>query len=157
MSSKLKTYIIGILIPLGMGALAALLTAGNMDIYQSITKPPLAPPGFLFPVVWAVLYALMGIGSVMIYYSRATDLQARGEAFLVYALQLMMNFLWSQVFFNRQAFLLSLAVLVILWVFILLMIIKFNAINRRAALLQIPCLVWVTFAGYLNLMIYLLN
>lgn len=152
---KTKTYIIGILIPLAIGALSALLS-GSMDIYQSITTPPLAPPGFLFPIVWTVLYVLMGISSVLVYNSEA-DAPTKKEALVTYALQLVANFFWSILFFGQQAFLASFVLLVILWLLILGMISSFTKINKTAGLLQIPYLLWVTFAGYLNLAIYFLN
>ncbi len=156
MLKSVKTYIIGILIPIGVGLLSAYLTRDSMDIYQSIVKPELAPPAIAFPVVWTILYILMGVGSVIIYNSNVNE-KDKSQALLLYGLQLAVNFLWSIIFFNQRAFLLSLVWLVLLWVLILGMIVNFGKINKTAALLQIPYLLWVTFAGYLNLMIYLLN
>ncbi len=154
---KIKSYIIGILIPIAVGALSAFLTRGNMDIYDKIVMPAFAPPGFLFPVVWTILYTLMGISSTIIYRSDAVDKEARQNALFIYKLQLIINFFWSLIFFNQQAFLLSFIVILVLWALILIMILEFNKINKTAAILQIPYLLWVTFAGYLNLMIYILN
>ncbi len=156
MFKRIKPYIIGILIPVAVGALAAFLTRDSMDIYQSIIKPPLAPPGILFPIVWTVLYVLMGIGSVLVYKSTGGESDKR-QALLFYSLQLIFNFFWSLVFFNKQAFLFSFIWLIALWLLIIGMILSFRKINKTAALLQIPYLLWVTFAGYLNFMIYLLN
>ncbi len=153
----IKTYAIGILIPIGVGLLASLLTMGNMDIYRNINKPPLAPPSILFPIVWTILYALMGISSAMVYNADGTQKLQKQNALYVYFAQLAANFFWSIIFFNLQSFLLSFIVILILWLLILLMIIKFEEINRIAGLLQIPYLIWVTFAAYLNLAIYLLN
>ncbi len=160
MRMKIKPYAIGILIPVAVGLLAAFFTRGNMAIYQTIEKPPLAPPGILFPIVWTVLYILMGISSTMIYLRRTnanTDAQAGERALLLYGLQLAVNFFWSILFFNQQAFLTSFVWLILLWVLIVAMLISFYRIQPTAAWLQIPYLLWVTFAGYLNLMIYLLN
>ncbi len=156
MKQNIKSYVIGIAIPLVVGGLSALLTMGSMNLYESIVAPALAPPGILFPIVWTVLYVLMGVGSVLVYNSDApTD--AKGEAFLFYGLQLAVNFFWSILFFNQRAFLTSFIWLVLLWVLIILMIAVFFKVSKTAAWLQVPYLAWVTFAGYLNLMIYLLN
>lgn len=157
MKNQIKTYVIGILIPLIIGGLSALLTAGNMNIYSEIQKPPLAPPGILFPIVWTILYILMGIGSVMIYNSSFGTTAQRNKALIVYGIQLAVNFFWSILFFNMKAYLFSFIWLILLWGLIVLMIYKFSQINKVAALLQVPYLLWVTFAGYLNLAIYLLN
>ncbi len=157
MKKAWKPYLIGILIPVAVGGLSALLTAGNMDLYKEINKPPLAPPGLVFPIAWTVLYILMGIGSVLIYRSTAKGSAEKNGALLVYGLQLVVNFFWSILFFNVKAYLFSFLWLILLWILILCMIVKFMKIHRPAGLLQIPYLLWVTFAGYLNLAIYLLN
>ena len=156
MLSKIKSYVIAILIPIAAGLLSAFFTRNNMDLYQSIIKPPLAPPAILFPIVWTILYTLMGISSAIVYNSDA-DSEDKKQALLLYGLQLIVNFFWSILFFNQRAFLLSLIWLVLLWILILWMIVCFYKINKTAAWLQIPYLLWVSFAGYLNLMIYLLN
>ncbi len=154
--NKILSYVIGILIPLAVGGLAAFLTRDSMDIYETIVKPPLAPPGILFPIVWSILYVIMGIGSTMIYLSPA-DEKSRFGALWIYAIQLIVNFFWSIIFFNGQEFLFSFIWLILLWLLIILMIVRFARINKTAAYLQIPYLVWVTFAGYLNLAIHILN
>ncbi len=154
MKIKWKELIISIAISLGVGALSGFLTRNSMTIYQELVKPPLSPPGWVFPVVWTILYILMGISAYLIYTS---DSKEKDQALLIYALQLIVNFCWSLVFFNQQNYLLAFAILVALWVLIILMIKTFREINPLAAYLQIPYLLWVTFAGYLNLSIYLLN
>ncbi len=154
---KAKPYIIGILIPLAVGGLSAFLTRESMDIYERIKTPPLSPPGIAFPIVWTILYILMGISSVIIWKSAENNMGKRNRALIVYGLQLVVNFFWSIIFFNLEAYLASFIVLLVLWALIILMIIKFSEIKLIAALLQIPYLLWVTFAGYLNLMIYILN
>ncbi len=156
MLKKIKTYAIAILIPIAVGFLSAFLTRNSMDIYQSIVKPKLAPPGIVFPIVWTILYTLMGISSAMIYNSDADEKDKR-KALLIYGLQLAVNFFWSILFFNKRAFLLSFDWLLLLWFLIVGMIINFKKIDKTAAFLQIPYLIWVTFAGYLNLMIIFLN
>ncbi len=157
MWKKLKPYIISVLLALGVGALSALLTKGNMDIYDSIVRPPLSPPMWTFPVVWSVLYILMGISSAIVYIRRDDDRNVAGNALKLYAVQLAVNFLWSIIFFNMRAYLFAFIWLIFLWLLILAMIISFWKISRTAAYLQIPYLLWVTFAGYLTFMIYFLN
>ncbi len=153
-NNKIKVFIIAILIPLAVGALSAFLTRDNMDIYGVINTPPLAPPSILFPIVWTVLYILMGISSGIIYLS---DNKNKYDALRIYGFSLALNFCWSLIFFNLQAYLFAFVWLIILWIFILLTILEYFKINKTAAYLQIPYLLWVTFAGYLNFAIYLLN
>lgn len=157
MWNKTKPYVISAAIALAVGGLSALLTAGSMNLYSEIIQPPLAPPSFLFPVVWTVLYILMGISAAMIYLEKDNMPREVSRALLVYTINLFLNFFWSIIFFNMQAFLFSFICLVLLWVTILIMIIKFYRIKPLAGVLQIPYLLWVTFAGYLNLAIYILN
>ncbi len=156
MKKKVISYIVAILIPVAVGGLSALLTRGNMDIYENLIQPKLAPPAFLFPIVWTILYVLMGVSSAIIYNSDA-DKKEKTQALFVYALQLVANFFWSILFFNERLLLASFVLLLLLWSLILLMIVRFWKISKAAALLQIPYLLWVTFAGYLNLGIFLLN
>lgn len=151
---KLKPLIISLIIPLGVGSLAGLLTRANVDIYEALTLPPLSPPPFIFPVAWTLLYVLMGISAYLIYMSKS---YLSGTALTVYSIQLAANFIWPIVFFNLQLFLPSFILLIVLWLLILLMILIFSKINKTAAILQIPYILWVTFAGYLNLGIWLLN
>lgn len=153
-SIKWKPLIISLLISLGVGGLAGWLTMNSMDVYASIVKPALSPPSVVFPIVWTVLYVLMGISAYLVYITRSP---ARKIALLIYAAQLLVNFLWSLIFFNMQNYWLAFWVLIVLWVLILAMILTMASVNKTAALLQIPYLLWVTFAGYLNLAIALLN
>ncbi|MBQ1947599.1 MAG: tryptophan-rich sensory protein [Clostridia bacterium] len=153
MWKKIKPYVIYIGISLGVGALAAFLTKDSMDIYESINTPPLTPPGWLFPVVWSILYVLMGIGA-----ARVSKLRLpQNNALFVFFLQLGINFFWSIFFFNLRAFLFSFLWLLLLWLCIILMIKKFRSKDKIAAYLQIPYLLWVTFAAYLNFAIWFLN
>lgn len=145
-----------IAIPLLTGALAALLSGGGMRTFESLNQPPLSPPGRLFPIVWTILYALMGIASYLILVSGKNKEEIR-KAILVYAYQLVVNFLWPTFFFNFGWYLFSFFWLVLLWGLILLMILRFYKISEKAAYLLIPYLLWVTFAGYLNLAIRWLN
>lgn len=157
MQNKIRPYAASVVIALAVGGLSALLTAGSMDLYSQIVQPPLAPPSFLFPVVWTVLFILMGISAAMIYLEKDNMPKEVTKALIIYAINLFLNFFWSIIFFNMRAFLLAFIWLVLLWVTILIMIIKFYRIKPIAGLLQIPYLLWVTFAGYLTFAIYLLN
>lgn len=157
MWKKIKPYVISILIALAVGGLAAWLTMDSMDVYGTINKPSLAPPGWLFPVVWGILYVLMGISSALVYINNTVSPQEKASALKIYGLQLIVNFFWSIIFFNMQNYLFAFIWLLLLWVLIIVMIVRFARIKPIAGYLQIPYLLWVTFAGYLNLMIYLLN
>lgn len=156
MKIKWNQLIICIVIPLAVGGLSAFLTQNSMEVFQSLNKPLLSPPGWLFPIVWTILYILMGIASYFIYTSEAPQ-QAIGRALSVYGLQLIVNFFWSIFFFNLELYLFSFFWLVLLWVLIIITLILFYRISEPAAYLLVPYLLWVTFAGYLNLAIYLLN
>ncbi|MEE0060279.1 MAG: TspO/MBR family protein [Acutalibacteraceae bacterium] len=151
---NLKQLAISLAISLGVGLLAGILTANSFDVYSGLIKPTLSPPAVLFPIVWTVLYALMGISAYIIYKS---DSDYKYLALTIYVLQLVFNFFWSIIYFNLQNPLFAFVWLVMLWVLIIAMIITFAKIDKTAALLQIPYLLWVTFAGYLNLALYILN
>lgn len=157
MFAKIKPFIISVIIALAVGGLSALLTSGNMDIYSEIIRPPLSPPSVLFPIVWTILYALMGISAAMIWNERENKMAESNRALIVYAVNLVLNFFWSIIFFNMQAYLFAFIWLVLLWVVILIMTVSFYRIKPIAGILQIPYILWVTFAGYLNLAIYILN
>ena len=147
---KAKPYIFSILLALTIGGLSALSIAKNMNIYDKINPPPLAPAGWLFPVVWTVLFTLMGISAALVFTSKS---KKKDDALFIYAVSLVLNFSWSIFFFNLLSFIVSFIILVALW----LSIIKYYPINKVAAWLQLPYLLWVTFAGYLNFAIILLN
>lgn len=157
MWKKIKPYVISIAIALAVGGLSALLTAGNMNIYDRIITPPLSPPPILFPIVWTILYTLMGVSSARIYIKGKEQNIDVSSALLVYALQLAVNFFWSIIFFNMQAFLFAFIWIILLWLLIIVMIKRFYEIDPLSAWLQIPYLLWVTFAAYLTFAIYILN
>ena len=151
---KAKPYIFSILLALTVGGLSALATANNMNIYDKINTPPLSPPGWLFPVVWTILFILMGISAAIVYTSKSDK---KDEALFIYAVSLILNFSWSIFFFNMQSFIISFIILIVLWLSIIITMIQYYKINKTAAWLQLPYLLWVTFAGYLNLAIAILN
>ena len=155
MWKKIKPYVISIAIALAVGGLSSFLTRGNMNVYDTLNRPALSPPMWAFPVAWSILFVLMGISSAMVYVKKnETDVSG---ALKIYALQLIVNFFWSIIFFNMQAYLFAVIWLALLWILILIMIISFCKIKPLAAYLQIPYILWVSFAFYLTLMIYLLN
>ena len=155
MKIKWKPLIISLAIPLAAGGLGALL-GGGMDTYASLKQPPLSPPGWVFPIVWSILYLLMGYASYRIYVSEA-DQEDKRKALTFYGIQLLLNFLWPVVFFGLQWYWAAFAVLLALWVMIYLTMHLFGVIDDTAENLLIPYLLWVTFAGYLNLGVALMN
>ena len=157
MLQKLKSYVWSILIALAVGGLSAFITRGSMDIYNEIKTPPLSPPSWLFPVVWSILFVLMGISATMIARNQTATNQDKEKALTFYAISLVFNFTWSIVFFNFRAFSVAFVILCVLWYLILRTILSYNKIDQLAAKLQIPYLLWVSFAGYLNLAIAILN
>lgn len=151
---KWKPLLLNLLIPLAVGGLSAYLTMDSMEVYQSLRQPPLSPPGWLFPVVWSVLFLLMGIAAYLVWMRDSTG---RNGALVLYALQLAFNFGWTLIFFNVQNYGLAFFWLLILWVLILITTIRFFKENKAAGWLMIPYLLWVAFAGYLNAGVWLLN
>lgn len=153
---KLKKLLICIAIPLIIGGIAALITSNSMNLYGELIKPSINPPGYIFPIVWTILYVLMGIASYLVLTSNNSQNDIH-QAITIYALQLFLNFLWPIFFFSFGWYLFSFIWLLILWVFVFITILLFYQLSKPAAYLMIPYLLWITFAGYLNLSIYLLN
>ena len=144
-----------IAIPLAIGGVSALISMKAMESFADLNQPPLSPPAWLFPVVWSILYVLMGISAYIVSIS---DKPAREKtALTVYYVQLFFNFLWSILFFNLKAYLFAFIWLVILFVLIIVTAYLFYGINKKAGYLMIPYILWVCFAGYLNFAIFLLN
>ena len=152
MTVKFKTYAKNILIPLALGGAVGLLTQGS-SAFEKLTKPPLAPPAILFPIVWSGLYILMGVSYSLLETRRLTDDGTK----LIYYTQLAFNLLWSFAFFSLQWRLFAFIWLIILDLLVIAMIIRFYHSYKPAGLLQIPYLLWVLFASYLNLGFYLLT
>ncbi len=154
--AKWETYVFWIALTEAVGVLAGWLTQEGTALYrETVTKPPLSPPAIVFPIVWSILYALMGFGAARIRLS--DDSPARRKAMILFGAQLTFNFFWSIWFFRFQAFGFAFFWLIALWILILLMTVSFRKVDRTAALLQIPYLIWVAFAGYLNAGVWLLN
>ena len=153
MKFQWKKLVVCLLLPLAVGGLAAFLTRNSMDLFAMVKKPPLSPPGWLFPVVWTILYLLMGFASYLVLVAEKPG----RTAWKLYLAQLAFNFVWPILFFHLQMYLLSFVWLLLLWILILVTILWFTRSSRLAGYLLIPYLLWVTFAGYLNVGIYILN
>lgn len=150
--SKFKIYARSILIPVLVGALIGFITSGFID-YNSLEKPFLSPPSIVFPIVWTILYILMGVSYGILKSNSLLD----SETNFIYYLQLFVNALWSIFFFVFQWRLFAFFWIILLIILVLAMIVKFYSKNKLSGLLQIPYLLWILFATYLNLFIYLLN
>lgn len=156
MKRNWKTYLFWIAVAEGVGALAGWLTREGTAYYKEfVEKPALAPPAILFPIVWGILYALMGIGAARVSLSAPSKVRSMGLNLFV--AQLIVNFFWSLIFFNLRTYGLALLWLGLLWVLILWMSFAFRRSDRWAAWLQIPYLLWVSFAGYLNWGVWVKN
>ena len=150
---NIRKLIISILIPVVLGGLVGLLT-GAGDNYKELVQPSFAPPSILFPIVWTILYTLMGISSYIVSESNS---YYKAEALFIYYVQLLVNLLWSFVFFSLGWYLISFIWILLLIGLVILMIKRFYSISKVSALIQIPYLLWLIFASVLNLSIYILN
>lgn len=154
--STWKTYAFWIALAEAVGALSGWLTRKGVKIYSAtVEQPTLSLPSIVFPIVWGILFVLIGVGAARIYLAAASN--ARSRSLLLFLVQLAFNFFWSIIFFNLQAFGFAFLWLIALWVLILLMILSFRKVDQPTAWLQVPYLLWVTFAAYLNLGVWLLN
>lgn len=151
--NKVSAFIIIVLTLLG-GAISGLLTMGSREAYAALQQPPLAPPGWLFPVVWTVLYILMGLGLSLV---RHENREAAGPSTRIYIIQLLVNLLWPLFFFRWELRGFAFFWILLLIALVVIMILRFDRVSTTAAWLQIPYLLWLTFAAYLNLTIWLLN
>lgn len=156
MKINLKILAVCVAVPLIVGALSGIITSGAMDSFNSLEQPPLSPPSWLFPVVWTVLFILMGTASYFALMSTGNQSDIT-SAMVFYAIQLVFNFLWSVFFFNFGFLWFALIWLVVLWLLILITAVKFYALSPIAGYLMIPYILWVSFAGYLNFAVAYLN
>lgn len=152
---KLWTYGAFIGLSEAVGALSGFLTRDGMKQIRQLPQSALTPPAIVFPIVWAILYALMGFGAARVWMSPGSDARTKGLG--LYVIQLIFNFFWSLFFFNMKAFGFSFLWIIVLWVLILLMTLVFRKFDPLAAWLQVPYLAWVAFAAYLNYAIWSLN
>lgn len=150
--SKFKNYALSIVIPLALGGIVGFLISGSMD-YDTLNQPPLSPPSLLFPIVWTLLYVLMGISFGILRDKHLDDSDVK----LIYYVQLIVNLLWPIAFFVLKWRLFAFIWILILDALVVTMIITFKRRDNLAAYLQFPYLAWVLFASYLNLGVYILN
>ena len=151
-----KVYVFWILLSESIGALSGWISRSGMERYrETVNQPALSPPMFLFPIVWGILFALMGISAARI--SLSPESKSRDLGLNLFVAQLVVNFFWSPIFFNAQAFGLAFGWLMLLWVLVLTMILVFHRVDPLAAWLQLPYLAWLTFAAYLSYGVWMLN
>ena len=151
-----KIYLCGVLFTEAAGLLSALLTREGTKLYNAaMIKPLLSPPPLAFPIAWTILYALMGLGAALVFLAPASS--SRTKSLWLFIIQLAFNFSWSIIFFNFQAFSAAFFWLLILLALALMMTLSFRKVDMLAAILQIPYLLWLTFAGYLNFNVWMLN
>ena len=158
MKHKIQTgkLLAALAVPLAVGGFSAFLTREGMQYFKTVSQPPLSPPAWVFPVVWTILYLMMGAASYLILVSPASQ-PRRDRALTVYGLSLAANFLWPIVFFTMRFYLGAFLLLLLLWVLTAVTALLFSCIDARAGKLMVPYLVWLTFAAYLNLGVWLLN
>ena len=153
MKIDIKKLIVNIIIPVVLGSSIGLITA-PAEGYKELIQPSFAPPGFIFPIVWFILYTLMGISSYLILESNS---YSKDEALIIYGIQLFVNLTWSIFFFKLNWYLFSFIWILLLIILVIIMIKKFYDISKVSAYLQIPYLLWLIFASVLNFAIYILN
>lgn len=156
MKIRWKTLIFNLAVPLITGAVSGFLTRSAMQQYGQLNQPPLSPPSAVFPVVWTTLFLLMGISAYLVTMKRSDGLKSF-DLPAVYWIQLIVNFIWPLIFFNLAIYGIALAWLILLIIRVIYMIFQFHDITPAAGWLQVPYLLWLIFAGYLNAGIWLLN
>jgi tryptophan-rich sensory protein len=154
---RYKSFFLSVIISLGVGILSTLLTMKNMNIAESVLQPPLAPPAFLFSIVWTVLYVLMGISAALVFEKRKQMPVSVRQGLTYYAMSLVVNFTWNIIFFNFRAFLIASLWIVLLLFLIIKTVLHYFKVDKPAAYLQLPYIVWVAFATYLTFGILYLN
>ena len=155
MWTKIRPYVVFSALALLVGGLSSIITQGQMEAFSALRQPPLSPPGWVFPVAWTILYLLMGVGLAIVW--RKSDGERRRRAVTIWGVQLAVNFIWPLLFFLWQLRLLSLIWLVVLLILVANMTSEFEKTSVTAARLQIPYLLWLLFAAYLNLGVWILN
>lgn len=154
MWKKLKPFVWLVVLTLLVGGLSAFLTRNQQEVFDTLNQPKLMPPPIAFPIVWSILYMLMGVGLALVLRQKPVQM---GRVLALYCVQLAVNFVWPLLFFLLQNYLFAFMWLVLLFVLIVVLIVEFGRYSMLAALLQVPYLFWVGFAGYLNFMIARLN
>ena len=154
--TNFRPYFLWILLSEAAGFLSGWITRQGVDTFQrNVIQPPLSPPPILFPIVWTILYALMGIGAARVYLSPQSASRSRGLNLFI--AQLIVNFFWSPIFFNAQAYGFAFFWILLLVGLVAAMILSFRKTDPLAALMQVPYLLWLLFASYLNFGVWYLN
>lgn len=149
--------ILSIGIPLILGGITAALMPNMKEVYSGLTKPVFAPPSFVFPIVWTILYVMMGIAAYKVYILKYDGIDV-SSALFVYSIQLLLNFLWTFIFFGFRLYGIAFIELIILVFFVLLTIKRFyDKAGKESALLMVPYLIWLVYAGVLNFYVWMLN
>ena len=162
MKEKIKylKLIILIILPLLVGFISSLITKNAMIVFNSVKKPPLSPPGILFPIVWSILYIMMGISNYLIVVYDKIDenmVVLRKKCIIIYIIQLIFNFFWSIIFFRYGQYEFALVWLLMLLILVVVLMINSKKISKTSAYLLIPYIVWMIFATYLNVGVWVLN
>lgn len=148
---KLLFYIITTIL---IGVIPSIFVFKSMNVYNSLNRPPFSPSSIVFPIVWTILYMLMGISIYIIMQSKR---KLKKNARLIYYIQLITNALWTPIFFGFKEYFLEFLWILMLIVFVITMILTFYKISKKAAYIQIPYLLWLLFASYLNFGVFVLN
>lgn len=159
---KIWRIALSIAVPLGGGFIISLFTRDAMSKFSDLNQPPLAPPAWLLPVAWTILYVLMGIASYLIWKkghdsTKTANKSASKTALIIYAIQLVFNFVWTPLFFNLSWYWPAFIWLMVMWVLIIVLMVKTYKISRPAFWMFLPYIIWCTFAAYLNCGIAILN
>ncbi len=153
---KLKTLIPALILPLALGTAAWLMTRDGMAVFSVAEKPPLSPPGWLFPIVWTILYILMGTASALVWSADVSPIR-RDRALSFYSLSLTANFVWPLIFFGMELYAVAFFWLILLWLLSAAATVLFRYISPIAGRLMLPYILWLSFALYLNLGVWILN
>lgn len=143
----MKKLVISCLIPLSLGLLVSFFL--NTNLYEQLIKPEFSPPRIIFPIVWSIIYILLGISNYLTNKNK--------EANIIYYISLAINLIWPIIFFNYKEYLIALIWIILLLIFVIIMTIKYFKINKLSGLLQIPYILWILYATYLNYNIFILN
>lgn len=160
-TKEIKKLLINILIPLVIGFLSSQIAMMISSIdtgtyYSQLIKPSFAPPSYIFPIVWSIIYVLMGISAYLVM-QKGNNTQKVKDAMFYYWLQLALNFIWSILFFGLDLRFTSMVVIIMMIIVVIIMISKFYQIDKKAAYLNIPYLLWLVYAGILNYFIWIIN
>ena len=155
-TNNIGISLLWLFVPLAVGLLSSVLTIDMMSAFEILNKPSLSPPAYVFPIAWSILYSLMGVGALLVYRSNTNSIY-RSYGLMFNIIQLVLNFFWSIIFFNYKNYELALIWLVMLWLTVLAMLVYYSKVNKLAFVLDVPYILWLTFAGYLNYFILLNN